>query len=61
MTSIIFYLDILGLQVGVGTERELQVDGKTTKLNVIAIEPDGYFISMLYYIPFYFCLNNDFT
>jgi len=47
-------LDILGLLVGVGTERELQVDGKTTKLNVIAIEADGYSISILYYIPFIF-------
>jgi len=56
-----YYLDILGLLVRVGTKRELQVDGKTTQLNVIAIEADGYFISMLYYIPFYFCLNNDFT
>jgi len=54
-------LDILGLLVRVGTERELQVDRKTTKLNVIAIKADGYFISILYYIPFYFCLNNDFT
>ena len=47
-------LDILGLLVRVGTERELQVDGKTTKLNVIAIEDDGYSISILYYIPFIF-------
>jgi len=48
------YLDILGLLVRVGTERELQVDGKRTKLNVIAIEADGYFISILYYIRFLF-------
>ena len=47
-------LDILGLLVRVGTERELQVDGKKTKLNVIAIEADGYSISILYYIPFIF-------
>ena len=40
-----YYVDILGLLVGVGTERELQVDGKTIKLNVIAIEADGYFSS----------------
>jgi len=32
-----YYVDILGLLIGVGTVRELQVDGKTTKLNVIAI------------------------
>ncbi|XP_027941121.1 uncharacterized protein LOC114194915 [Vigna unguiculata] len=37
-----YLVDILGLLVEVGTERELQVDGKTTKLNVIAIEPDGF-------------------
>ncbi|XP_027941038.1 uncharacterized protein LOC114194825 [Vigna unguiculata] len=43
-----YLVDILGLLVRVGTERELQVDGKTTKLNVIAIEADGYFISILY-------------
>jgi len=36
-----YYVDILGVLVGVGIERELQVDGKTTKLNVIAIEADG--------------------
>ncbi|XP_027938803.1 ATP-dependent DNA helicase RRM3-like [Vigna unguiculata] len=36
-----YLVDILGLLVEVGTERELQVDGKTTKLNVIAIEADG--------------------
>ncbi|XP_027905618.1 ATP-dependent DNA helicase PIF1-like [Vigna unguiculata] len=36
-----YLVDILGLLVGVGTERELQVNGKTTKLNVIAIEADG--------------------
>jgi len=41
---MICYVDILGLLVGVGTERELQVDGKTTKLNVIAIEADGYLV-----------------
>jgi len=37
------YVDILGLLVGVGTERELQFDGKKTKLNAIAIKADGYF------------------
>ncbi|XP_027906001.1 replication factor A protein 1-like, partial [Vigna unguiculata] len=37
-----YLVDVLGLLVGVGTERELQVDGKTTKLNVIAIEADGF-------------------
>ena len=36
-----YYVDILGALVGVGTERQLQVDGKTIKLNCIAIKVDG--------------------
>jgi len=36
-----YYVDILGVLVGVGTESELQVDGNKTKLNVIAIEANG--------------------
>jgi len=40
-----FYVEILGLLVGVGTKRELQVNGKITKLNVIVIEVYGYFSS----------------
>jgi len=29
---------------GVGSEREYDRHGKTTKLNVIALEADGYFL-----------------
>jgi len=38
-----YYVNILGLLVGVDNERELQIEGKTTKLNVIVIEVDEYY------------------
>ncbi|XP_027941143.1 uncharacterized protein LOC114194940 [Vigna unguiculata] len=37
-----YLVNILRVLVGVGTERELQVDENKTKLNVIAIESDGF-------------------
>ncbi|XP_068483227.1 uncharacterized protein [Phaseolus vulgaris] len=34
--------DIIGVLTGVGTERELRKEGRTSKLNVISIDCDGY-------------------
>jgi len=48
-----YYVDILGLLVGVGTKGELQVDGKRTKLNVIAIEVMGTLV--LKFSTYIFC------
>jgi len=36
-----FCLDVIGMFIGVGTERELEKGGKKTKMNVILIESDG--------------------
>jgi len=33
--------DVIGLHTGVGTEREINRTGSSTKLNVISIEADG--------------------
>jgi len=35
------FTDVIGILNGVGTERELNRSGSSTKLNVISIEADG--------------------
>jgi len=35
------FIDVIGILIGVGTERELNRSGSTTKLKVISIEADG--------------------
>ncbi|XP_068492261.1 uncharacterized protein [Phaseolus vulgaris] len=40
--SVLKASDVIGILTGVGTERELNRSGSTTKLNAISIEADGY-------------------
>jgi len=35
------FIDVIGILTGVDTERELNIIGSSTKLNVISIEVDG--------------------
>jgi hypothetical protein len=37
-----FFLDVIGMLTGVGTERTYDRNGTSTNLNVLAIEEDGY-------------------
>ncbi|XP_068480801.1 replication factor A protein 1-like [Phaseolus vulgaris] len=37
-----YLVDIIGVLTGVGTERELRKEGRTSKLNVISIDCDGF-------------------
>ncbi|XP_039687358.1 uncharacterized protein [Medicago truncatula] len=37
-----YLVDVIGMLTGVGTEREYERNGSATKLNVIAMEADGY-------------------
>ncbi|XP_068487169.1 uncharacterized protein [Phaseolus vulgaris] len=41
-----YLVDIIGVLTGVGTERELRKEGRTSKLNVISIDCDGMLESM---------------
>lgn len=36
-----YLVDVIGLLTGLGTEREIEKDGKKTKMNVIELENDG--------------------
>lgn len=37
-----FHTDVIGVLTGVGTEREIDRNGSRTKMNVIALDADGY-------------------
>ncbi|XP_024633535.2 uncharacterized protein [Medicago truncatula] len=37
-----YLVDVIGMLTGVGTKREYERNGSATKLNVIAMEADGY-------------------
>jgi hypothetical protein len=41
MLILLIGLDVIGVLTGVGSERELEKNGGTTKLNVIALEAEG--------------------